>query len=82
MNSKAVVKVDGDKFYWQIDVGSRTDSVWPDKSVAGNFMTDEFNLQYNAKRTFAWDGQKYTLYFQPGNHAIVDTTGKMPHTIK
>ncbi|MCP4256503.1 MAG: hypothetical protein GY774_03130 [Planctomycetes bacterium] len=81
MNSKAVVRVDGDKFYWQIDVGSRTDSVWPDSSVAGNFMTDEFNLQYNAKRTFAWDGQKYTLYFQPGNHAIVDTTGKMPHTI-
>jgi hypothetical protein len=81
MNSKVVVRIDGDKFYWQIDVGSRTDSVWPDASVAGNFMTDEFNLQFNAKRTFAWDGQKYTIYFQPGNHAIVDTTGKMPHTV-
>jgi hypothetical protein len=81
MNSKAVVRFDGDKFYWQIDVGSRTDSVWPDTSLAGNFMTDEFNLFFNSKRTFVWDGQKYTLYFQPGNQAIVDTTGTMPHTV-
>jgi len=81
MNSKVVVRFDGDKFYWQIDVGSRTDSVWPDTNLAGNFMTDEFNLFFNSKRTFVWDGQKYTLYFQPGNQAIVDTTGTMPHTI-
>jgi hypothetical protein len=81
MNSKVVVRYDGEKFYWQIDVTSRTDSVWPDASLAGNFMTDEFNLNFNAKRTFAWDGQKYTLYFLPGNHAIVDTTGAMPHSV-
>ena len=81
MNSKVVVRFDGDRFYWQIDVSSRTDSVWPDTSLAGNFMTDEFNLHFNAKRTFAWDGQKYTLYFLPGNHAIVDTTGTFPHSV-
>jgi hypothetical protein len=81
MNSSVVVRYDGDRFYWEINVSSRSDSVRPDVSLQGNYMTDEFNLDYNRKRIFAWDGQKYTRYFLPGNHAVVDTTNSIPHAI-
>jgi hypothetical protein len=81
MSSTAIVKFDGDRFYWEINVNSRTDSVKPSKDLSGNFMTNQFNLDWNTKRTFAWDGEKYTTYFLPGNHAIVDTTGRTPHVV-
>jgi len=81
MSSTAIVKFDGDRFYWEINVNSRADSVKPDKDLAGNFMTEQFDLDWNARRIFAWDGEKYTTYFLPGNHAIVDTTGRTPHVV-
>ena len=81
MNSSVVVRFDGDRFYWEINVDSRTDSVKPDKDLAGNFMTRQFDLDWNARRIFAWDGEKYTTYFLPGNHAIVDTTDSTPHVV-
>jgi hypothetical protein len=81
MNSSVVVKFDGERFYWEINADSRTDSVKPGKELAGNFMTDQFDLNWNAKRIFAWDGEKYTTYFLPGNHALVDSTGKTPHVV-
>jgi hypothetical protein len=81
MNSSVVVKFDGERFYWEINVDSRTDSVRPGKDLADNFMTRQFDLNWNAKRIFAWDGEKYITYFLPGNHAIVDSTGKTPHVV-
>ena len=68
MVSDVIVKYDGERFYWEIEVESRTDSIKP---VGGNYMTDRFNLNWNARRVFAWDGEKYTTYFRPGNHAMV-----------
>jgi hypothetical protein len=44
-------------------------------------MTEQFDLDWNARRIFVWDGEKYTTYFLPGNHAIVDTTGRTPHVV-
>jgi len=81
MNSDVIVKFDGDRFYWEINVTSRTDSIKPGKSLEGNFMTEQFDLDWNAKRIFAWDGTKYTTYFLPGNHATIDTTGNTPHVV-
>jgi len=81
MNSNVEVRFDGDRFYWEIKVGSRTDSVRPDASLAGNFMTDQFDLDWNARRISAWDGDKYTMYSLSGNHAIVDTTGSIQRSI-
>jgi hypothetical protein len=81
MSSTAIVKFDGDRFYWEINVNSRADSVKPETALAGNFMTDQFDLDWNARRIFAWDGEKYTTYFLPGNHAIVDATGRTPHVV-
>ncbi|MHC4396536.1 MAG: cysteine peptidase family C39 domain-containing protein [Planctomycetota bacterium] len=75
MSSNVIVRFDGDKFYWEISVDSRTDSVEPDKNLAGNFMTNQFNLAWNAKRVFAWDGEKSTTYCSPVNHSMVDSTG-------
>ena len=81
MNSTVTVRFDGERFYWEINGDSRTDSVKPGADLEGNFMTEQFNLDWNARRIFAWDGEKYTTYFLPGNHAIVDTTGGTPHVV-
>ncbi len=81
MNSTVVVKFDGSRFYWEINANSRTDSVKPGKDLADNFMTEQFDMDWNARRIFIWDGEKYTTYFLPGNHAIVDTTGRTPHAV-
>lgn len=81
MDSTVVVKFDGVRFYWEINVDSRTDSVKPGRDLAGNFMTEQFDLDWNARRIFTWDGEKYTTYFLPGNDAIVDTIGRTPHAV-
>jgi hypothetical protein len=81
MNSTVVVKYDGNRFYWEIDVDSRKDSIKPDTSLEGNFMTKQFNLDWNGRRIFTWDGQKYTTYSVSANRAMVDTTGSTPHVV-
>jgi len=80
MTSATTVRFDGERFYWEINVGSRTDSVKPDNDLADNFMTEQFNLDWNTRRIFAWDGEKYTTYTS-GNHAIVDSRGVTPHVV-
>jgi len=81
MNSTVVVRFDGERFYWEINANSRTDSVKPGADLEGNFMTDRFDADWNARRIFAWDGEKYTTYFLPGNYAMVDSTGSTPHVV-
>ena len=81
MESTVIVRFAGDRFYWEINVNSRTDSVNPHPDLASNFMTKQFDLNWNARRIFAWDGEKYTIYFLPGNHAIVDSTSDTPHVV-
>ncbi len=79
MSSNVIVTFDGERFYWEINVDSREDSVKPSKDLEGNFMTEQFNLDWNARRIFVWDGENYTKYYLPGNHAIVDSTGGDSH---
>ncbi len=81
MHSTEQVKFDGKRFYWEIDVDSRSDSVKPGRDLAGNFMTQQFDLGGNQKRIFAWDGDKYTTYFLPANNVIVDAGGNSPHSV-
>lgn len=59
------VKTDGSRFAWRIRMTSDNGSAKPKKKDSKNF------LQWNQDRMFTWDGQTYTLYFRPGNHAIV-----------
>lgn len=74
MDSDVIVKSDGDRFYWEINVDSRTDSVNPGAELEDNFLTEQFDLSCNQKRVFAWDGQRYITYFSPVNHAIITET--------
>lgn len=76
MRSRHTIKVDNDKFHWQISVLSREDSIKPG---GGSFMSEHFNLRWNTERIFSWDGQKYTIYFVAGNQAVVkENSGNLP----
>ena len=77
MNSNVVVKYDGDRFYWEINTNSRTDSVKPNAETPG----EQFDPARNARRIFVWDGQEYTIYSRSGHRAIVDATGSIPHGV-
>jgi len=69
--STVTVKYDGDRFYWEINVDSHTKQA---QSVANQTVKpsqDDFDMNWNKRRVFAWDGERYTMYFRPGNHAIV-----------
>ena len=81
MSSIVIVRFDGDRFYWEINADSRTDSVKPGPDLAGNFMTEQFNLSWNDRRIFIWDGEKYTTYCPSVNHSVVDSTGDIPHVV-
>ncbi|MCK4266600.1 MAG: hypothetical protein KAX31_04915, partial [Thermoplasmata archaeon] len=71
IDSNVVVKYDGDRFYWEIDVDSHTKQTEPQGSPHSKSSRDDFDLNWNRRRVFAWDGERYTMYFRPGNHAIV-----------
>jgi len=81
MVSTSVVRFDGARFYWEINVDSRTDSVKPGKDLAGNYMAEHFNLDWNRRRVFVWDGQNYTTYTS-ANHAMVDSRGDTPGAVQ
>ncbi len=81
MNSSVVVKYDGERFSWEISANSRSDSVKPGPDLEGNDMTDHFDLAWNARRKYTWDGEKYTMYSLSGNQAMVDTTDSIPHNV-
>jgi len=78
MDSTVTVKYDGQRFYWDIEITSRTDSD-PPKELLKNAMTDEFNRDWNEHRVFAWDGQTYTTSASgpQGTVATVDAAGKL-----
>ncbi|MGD9110131.1 MAG: hypothetical protein PVG93_04250, partial [Phycisphaerales bacterium] len=81
MNSIESVSYDGQRFYWDINIQSRTDSVKPDKILQGNYMTNQFNMELNAHRIFAWDGEKYIKYSPLAEHAFVDSANELPHNV-
>ncbi len=71
MKSTVTIKYDGNRFYWEIVVNSREDSVVPPVDLETNSFTHQFRLDWNERRVFAWDNEKYTTYFLPGNYAMV-----------
>ena len=74
-SSAAIVRYDGGRFYWEINVDSHTKQAEP----TARSWRDDFDLSWNAKRVFAWDGERYTMYFRSGNHAIVtENTADIP----
>ena len=71
IESTVIIKYDGDRFYWEINIDSHTKQTEPQESPKSRFPQDDSDLHWNKKRVFAWDGQRYTMYFRPGNQAIV-----------
>ncbi|MHC4115950.1 MAG: cysteine peptidase family C39 domain-containing protein, partial [Planctomycetota bacterium] len=76
-----VVKYDGSRFYWEVNVNSRSDSVRPGADLASNSMTRQFRSDWNGRRVFAWDGRKYSLYSRSANNAIVDASSSTPRAV-
>ena len=68
-DSTVAVKYDGDRFYWEINVDSHTKQT--EARANGKSPQDNLDLNWNRRRVFAWDGERYTMYFGSGNHAIV-----------
>jgi hypothetical protein len=66
-DSTVTVRYDGNRFYWEINIDLQVSEA----DTAGNTSRHDFDLDRNKKRVFAWDGQRYTMYFRPGNDAIV-----------
>lgn len=82
MDSSVVMRYDGKRYYWEINVESRSDSVAVPSELRGNYMTEQFNLNWNEKRVFAWDGQNYSIYTGPADRAMVDAdTGMIMPTL-
>jgi bacteriocin-like protein len=72
IESTVVVKYDGDRFYWETNIDSYTRQTEPQLNPRSNSSGDDFDLSWNKKRVFAWDGERYTMYFRPSNRAIVN----------
>lgn len=72
MDSSVQVRYDGSRFYWEIEVESRTDTVQVPSELRGNEMTEQFRLEWNQRRVFVWDGHNYTTVTGPVDHAMVE----------
>jgi predicted double-glycine peptidase len=70
-DSNVIVKYNGDRFYWEINVDWHVKDTEQQASPGGRSAGDDFNMAWNKRRVFAWDGARYTMYFASGKHAIV-----------
>ena len=81
MISSESVTYDGEQYRWEINVQSRNDSVKREKKLRGNYMTDQFNMELNARKIYAWHGGEYVKYSPLARHCYVDPAGKLPHNV-
>jgi hypothetical protein len=83
MLSDVEVRYDGNRFYWEINVTGRSDSIPLDPSLQGNFKVEHYRQHefLNRHRIFVWDGQTYTVYSASGNRATIDTAGRLPRAV-
>ena len=72
VESTEFIDVDGDKFYWEIN--------FLPEQTTGNISAEKTSdILGNAKRMFVWDGQRYSMYFETTNNAIVtEDTSQIP----
>ena len=81
MQSNVLVRYDGQRFYWSIDVLSRDDSVTPPSDLAGNYMAEHFNQDWHGQRVFSWNGREYTIYSASVKNAVVDASHRLPRAV-
>ncbi|MBN2589455.1 MAG: hypothetical protein JXA96_06310 [Sedimentisphaerales bacterium] len=78
MKTTKVLKFDGKRFYCDINVDSRVDSVKLPDELKSNYKTDEFNMDWNSRSIICYDGEKNTIYNPSVNHAIIDSDDNFP----
>jgi hypothetical protein len=83
MTTQETVRYDGDRFYWEVGLESRSDSMAYDTTLSDNAAYEHFRQheEWNRKRVFVWDGQQYTTYSASGNQATVDAAGRLPRAV-
>lgn len=73
MTTDEEVRYDGSRYYWDIEVTRRNDSIMPPNN--STFMYEFFDLEANGRRTYVWDGEKHTEYSRPIKMAATFVTG-------
>lgn len=73
MKTSTILKYDGQRYYLDITVDYRQDSVKLPDELKNNYSTDEFNLDWNGRRILAYDGEKVYTYTPKVNHALVES---------
>jgi hypothetical protein len=68
VDSTVTARINGDRFYWEITLDSYTTQGRPSR---GKSSPGRFDANGNKRRVFAWDGQRYTMYFRPSHNVIV-----------
>lgn len=79
MKTHMLVRYDGERFYCDTTVDSRQDSVHVPDELKNNYSTEEFNLDWNGRRIFCYDGEKTTSYTPTISHALIDAVNILPH---
>lgn len=75
LESDVTIRYDGDRFYWEVNIDSDNGGPASGRGPSRGGV----DVSWNRNRLFVWDGQKYTLYFKPGNQAIVyEDTSRVP----
>ncbi|MHC4693577.1 MAG: cysteine peptidase family C39 domain-containing protein [Planctomycetota bacterium] len=69
--STVTVKYDGDRFYWEINIDSHTKQAEAEAGQTGQPSLNTLDLSWNRHRVFTWDGERHTMYYKSGNHAVV-----------
>lgn len=73
--STEIVKYDGNRFYWEIDIVS-------DRGGNQQDMAEQADIYLNQKRIFTWDGQWYSMYFKSAKRVMAtDDLTNTPPTI-
>ncbi len=78
MKTTTVVRYDGVRYYCDITVNSRQDSVQVPSDLETNTCTEEFKMDWNGRKVISYDGDKYTSYNPTLNHALIDSTNAGP----
>lgn len=76
MSTQDVLKFDGQRFYRELNVLSRQDSLKVPQELTGNYKVARFDLFANQTRIMAWNGSEYITYNLPINDAMVNETAR------
>jgi hypothetical protein len=78
MKNTILIKYDGKRYYYNITVDSRKDSVQVPDELKTNLRTEQFRMEWHSMRISSFDGTRQTSYNPVINHATIDLTNITP----